>query len=141
MSNEYLFADEILSGFGEMETMRLEDSIVSNDTEDDINVFRPSPYYLTDNLPSYLKESVKNNIPSLNAQSINSKFDSILLLLEIAKAQNIYFHVVYKKPGLMIILIYLCLISTEIFAIPKALGVVVMEALPHTSTENLTLLP
>ena len=43
MSNEYLSADEILSGFGEMETMRLEDIIDSNDTEDDINVFRQSP--------------------------------------------------------------------------------------------------
>ena len=94
MSNEYLSADEILSGCGEMETMRLEDIIDSNDTEGDINVFRPSPYYLNDNLPSYLKETGKINILSLNAQSINSKFDSILLLLETTKAQNIYFHVV-----------------------------------------------
>ena len=94
MSNEYLAADEILSGFGKMETMRLEDIIDSNDTEDDINVFRPSPYYLTDNLPSYLKETGNIDILSLNAQSINSKSDSILLLLETAKAQNIYFHVI-----------------------------------------------
>ena len=44
MSNEYLSANEILSGLGEMETMRLKDIFDSNDTQDDINVFRPSPY-------------------------------------------------------------------------------------------------
>ena len=32
------------------------------------------------------------NILSLNAQSINSKFDSILALLDIAKKSNVNFH-------------------------------------------------
>ena len=47
MSDEYLSADKIPSGFGKMETMRLEDLTDSNNTEDDINIFRLSPYYLT----------------------------------------------------------------------------------------------
>ena len=95
MSNEYLSADEILKGFGEIGTMRLEDILDPNDTEDDINTFRPSLYYSTDNFPSYLKEPGKINVLNLNAQNINSKFDSILVLLEYAKVQNIYFHVIY----------------------------------------------
>ena len=94
MSNECLPADEILKCFGEIGTMRLEDVLDPNDTEDDINIFRPSLYYSTDNFPSYLKEPGKINVLSLNAQSINSKFDSILVLLEYAKVQNIYFHVI-----------------------------------------------
>ena len=74
--------------------MRPEDILDPNDTEDDINIFRPSLFYSTDNFPSYLKETGIINVLSLNAQSINSKFDSILVFLEYAKVQNICFHAI-----------------------------------------------
>ena len=58
------------------------------------NLIHPSPYYTIDALPSHLMNDGHLNILSLNAQSINSKFDSILALLDIAKNQNVNFHVI-----------------------------------------------
>ena len=64
--------------------MRLEDILDPNDI----------PVLFNWQLSVLRKGTRKINVLSLNAQSINSKFDSILVLLECAKAQNIYFHVI-----------------------------------------------
>ena len=53
----------------------------------------PSQYYTVDNLPVKMSRSGNFNVISLNAQSMNAKFDSLLILLEIARQQNITIHV------------------------------------------------
>ena len=86
MDDNILAADEILKQFGNFESLRLENILDSNDDDDDApNLIHPSPYYTIDALPSHLMNDGHLNILSLNAQSINSKFDSILALLDIAK--------------------------------------------------------
>ena len=52
----------------------------------------PSQYYTVDNLPVKMSRSGNFNDISLNAQSINAIFDSLLILLGIAQ-QNIAIHV------------------------------------------------
>ena len=87
-------ADEILKLFGNFENLRIENILDSNDDDDAPNLIHPSPYYTIDALPSHLMDDGHLNISSLNAQSINSKFDSILALLDIAKNQNENFHII-----------------------------------------------
>ena len=95
MDDNILAADEILKQFGNFESLRLENILDSNDDDDDApNLIHPSPYYTIDALPSHLMNDGHLNILSLNAQSINSKFDSILALLDIAKNQNVNFHII-----------------------------------------------
>ena len=81
MDDNILAADEILKQFGNFENLRLENILDSNDDDDVPNLIYPSPYDTIDALPSHLMNDGHLNILSLNAQSINSKFDSILALL------------------------------------------------------------
>ena len=95
MDDNILAADEILKQFGNFESLRLENILGSNDDDDDApNLIHPSPYYTIDALPSHLMNDGHLNILSLNAQSINSKFDSKLALLDIAQNQNVNFHII-----------------------------------------------
>ena len=94
MADNKLSADEILKHFGDYESLSLENVIDGSEDENEINLFNPSPYYLIEDLPYCLKKEGHLNILSLNTQSINAKFDSILALLKIAQLQNIKFHVI-----------------------------------------------
>ena len=57
-------------------------------------IIKPSEYYSIETLPIQLKKLNNSSIFSLNAQSINAKFDCLLALIEIAKHQDISFHAI-----------------------------------------------
>ena len=86
--------EEILKHFGDYESLSLENVIDGSEDENEINLFNPSPHYLIEDLPFCLKKEGHLNIMSLNTQSINAKFDSILALLKIAQLQNVKFRVI-----------------------------------------------
>ena len=93
-TDNYLPFDAILTHFDKIDSLRLENIIDTSDDDGEINLVKPSLYYSIDDLPSYTKNHGSLNILSLNAQSINSKFDSLVTFLEIARQQNVYFHAV-----------------------------------------------
>ena len=57
----------------------------------------PYQYYKIDNLHVKMSRTGNSNVISLNAQSINAKYDSLLTLLEIAHKQNVTIHVMSKQ--------------------------------------------
>jgi len=88
-------ASEILSKFGNIEDLQLDNLIDPPNDDGEFSILKPSPYYDISSLPSHLAQpGGQLNILSLNAQSLNAKFDEILALLEIALTQNIQFHVI-----------------------------------------------
>ena len=84
MDDNILAADETLKQFGNIENLRLKNILDSNDDDDAPNLIHPL----------HLMNDGHLNISSLNAQSIISKFDSIHALLDIAKSQNVNFHII-----------------------------------------------
>ena len=89
MYNQCLEADEILKEYDDVDNLRLDHILDPDEMEDEISCINPSPYYDTSKLPTFLKDE-----GHFNAQSINAKFDGLLLLLELAKKQYIYFHAI-----------------------------------------------
>ena len=94
MYNQCLEADEILKEYGDVDNLRLDHILDPDEMEDEISCINPSPYYDTSKLPTFLRDEGHFNVLSLNAQSINAKFDGLLLLLELAKEQDICFHAI-----------------------------------------------
>ena len=93
-NTRHLPADEILCAFGDTDNFRLEQLIEPELSEEEINILKPSEYYSIETLPIQLKNLNNFNILSLNAQSINAKFDCLLALIEVAKHQGITFHAI-----------------------------------------------
>ena len=91
MYNQCLEADEILKEYGDVDNLRLDHILDRDEMEDEISCINPSPYYDTTKLSTFLKDEGHFNVLSLNVQSINEKFDGLLLLLE---KQDIYFHAI-----------------------------------------------
>ena len=90
----HLGADEILKQFGDINTLALDNIIdPSDESDEEMTLMIPYQYYTVDNLPVKMSHSGNFNVISLNAQSMNAKFDSLLILLEIARQQNITIHV------------------------------------------------
>ena len=97
MYNQCLEADEILKEYGDVDNRRLDHILDRDEMEDEISCINPSPYYDTTKLSTSVKDEGHFNVLSLNAQSINEKFDGLLLLLE---KQDIYFHAIcIQKDG------------------------------------------
>ena len=92
-NTRHLPADEILCAFGDTDNFRLEQLIEPEFSEEEINILKPSEYYSIETLPIQLKNLNNFNKLSLNAQSINAKFDCLLALIEVAKHQGITFHI------------------------------------------------
>ena len=91
----HLGADEILNQFGDINTLALENIIDPSDgTDEEMTLMIPSQYYTIDSLPVKMSHSSNFNVISLNAQSINAKFDSLLTFLEVTRQQNIIIHVI-----------------------------------------------
>ena len=86
--------NEILCAFGDTDNFRLEQLIEPEYSEDELNVLKPSGYYSIETLPIQLKNRNNFNVLSLNAQSINAKFDCLLALIEVAKHQGISFQAI-----------------------------------------------
>ena len=58
-------------------------------------LIKPSPYFRIDCHPrSLIQIYGQLNTLSINAQSLNAKYDEILLLLNIAQSQNIRSHII-----------------------------------------------
>ena len=63
--------------------------------EGEILIIQPSLYYSLSRLPDDLKSINNNlNILSLNAQSLNAKFDNLQILIENWQEQNIQLHAI-----------------------------------------------
>ena len=92
-TDNYLPIDEILTHFDSLDSLRLE-NIDTSDDDGEINLVKPSLYYSIDDFPFYTKNHGSLNTLSLNAQSINSKSDSLVTFLEIARQQHVYFHAI-----------------------------------------------
>ena len=89
-NTRHLPPDEILCAFGDTDNFRLEQLIEPELSEEEINILKPSEYYSIETLPIQLKNLNNFNILSLNAQSINAKFDCLLALIEVAKTSRYY---------------------------------------------------
>ena len=94
MDNKHTDAAEVLGHFGDIDDLSLENLLNSVEGNDEIDVLSPSQYYTIDNLPFQLKNKNNINVLSINAQSINAKFDSLLAYIKNAHHQGITFHIV-----------------------------------------------
>ena len=93
--NNEIPADEILSRYGDTINFHLDNIIDPPNDDGEMILIKPSPYHGIDCLPRSLDEIPGQlNILSINAQSLNAKYDELLLLLNIAPSQNIRFHVI-----------------------------------------------
>ena len=86
--------EKILSNFGGVEKNNLNyiisNGTLFNDNDDDNITLLPSPYCSLDETVMVLNDKSPNFIIlSLNCQSINAKFDQILLLINAFKEQNV----------------------------------------------------
>ena len=90
-TNNYLPVDEILTHFGNLDSLRLENIIDTSDDDGEIHLIKPSLYYSIDDLPFYTRGHGSLDILSINAQSIDSKFDTVVAFLWITRQQNVYF--------------------------------------------------
>ena len=86
-------ANEILVRYGDTINFHLDNIIDSPNDDGEMNLFKPSPYLGIDCLRhSHVYTRDQLTILSFKAQSLNSKYD--ILLLNIAHSQNIRFHVI-----------------------------------------------
>ena len=94
-NNNEIPADEILSRYGDTINFHL-DNIIDPPKDDGKMISnKTSPYYGINCLPRSLDQIPGQlNILSINAQSLNAKYDELLLLLNIAQSQNIRFYVI-----------------------------------------------
>ena len=95
MADDVINPDTVLKNHGGAED-KIFAKIINEDRDDDeIDIIRCSPYYVSSSLPSELKP--KNglfSVLSLNAQSLPAKFDGLQAMLELFASQHIYFPVI-----------------------------------------------
>ena len=88
-------ADEILSRYGDTINIHLGNIIDPPNDDREIILIKPSPCFGIDCLPlSPVQIPGQPNILSICAQSLNAKYDELLLLLNITNNQNLRFHVI-----------------------------------------------
>ena len=93
--NNEIQADEILSRYGDTINIHLDNIIDPPNDDGEMILIKPSPYYGINCLPRSLDQIPGQlNILSINAQSLNATDDELLLLLNIARSQNICLHVI-----------------------------------------------
>ena len=95
MDNEDLSAEEILRNHGNVDLLKLENVVDPPKDDGEMLIIQPSLYYSLSRMPGDLK-SVNNNLNvlSLNAQSLNAKFDNLQILIETLQKQNIKLHAI-----------------------------------------------
>ena len=80
-NNNKIPADEILSRYGDTINFHLDNIIDPPNDDREMILIKPSPYYGIDCLPRYLDQIPGQlNIPSINAQGLNAKYDEIFTL-------------------------------------------------------------
>ena len=80
--NNEIPADEILSRYGDTINFHLDNIIDLPNDDGEMTLIKPSPYNGIHCLPQSLDQIPGQiNILSINAQSLNAKYDELLLLL------------------------------------------------------------
>ena len=95
MADDVINPDTVLKNHGGAEDKNFAKIINEDRDDDEIDIIRCSPYYVSSSLPSELKP--KNGlfgVLSLNAQSLQAKFDGLQAMLELFASQHIYFPVI-----------------------------------------------
>ena len=95
MADDVINPDTVLKNHGGAEDKNFAKIINEDRDDDEIDIIRCSPYYVSSSLPSELKP--KNglfSVLSLNAQSLPAKFDGLQAMLELFASQHIYFPVI-----------------------------------------------
>ena len=92
--NNALPADEILGTYGNIDNFCLDLPKDPPDEDEEVTLVHPSPYYGANRLSAGLSHPHQLNVLSLNAQSLYAIFDQFAAFLEIARQQNIRFHVI-----------------------------------------------
>ena len=88
-------ADENLGRYDDTMNFHLDNIIDPPNDDGEMNLIKQYPYFGIDCFPnSRVHTRGQLNILSITAQSLNSKHDELLLLLNIAQSQNIRFHVI-----------------------------------------------
>ena len=93
MDNLTLSVNEVLSNLGNGETSQylLENIVDALRDDDEVKIIHPSRYFSSHDMPYSLRnEDSKFNTITINSQSINAKFDELVILIEILKQQNIH---------------------------------------------------
>ena len=93
--DDKLLTDEILGRYGDTMNFHLDNIIDPPNDGGEMNLIKPSSYFGIDYLPcSLVHNRDQLNILSIYAQSLNSKYDELVLLLNIAPSQNIRIRVI-----------------------------------------------
>ena len=96
-NSQALLADEILAVYGNINDLQLDMQIDPPNDTGELNMIQPSPFYSIHQMPPYMIQTRGQfNLLSLNAQSLNAKFDDLLLLIEISPK---YTFSRYMPPG------------------------------------------
>ena len=83
------FTRDILNNFGGLEDNSLLTALnVDDETTDEMNVIRHSPYYSLEDFIEHINVQMGFTVLSLNIQSINAKFNSLTIFLNTNNSQN-----------------------------------------------------
>ena len=94
-NSQALLADESLAVYGNINDLQLDMQIDPPNDTGELNMIQPSPFYSIHQMPPHMIQTRGQfHLLSLNAQSLNAKFDDLLLLIEILHHQNIHFHAI-----------------------------------------------
>ena len=89
--NNEIPADEILSRYGNTINFHLDNIIDPPNDDGEMILIKPSPYYWLDCLPCSLDQIPGQlNILSINAQSLNAKYDELSLLIKTSHKAKTY---------------------------------------------------
>ena len=93
MENHEISADVILKKHGGVDGKDFKDII--NEDSDEIDLFHHSPYYSSSQMPNHVKSREGFfGVLSLNAQSIQAKFNNLEAFIALMHSQNIHFPVI-----------------------------------------------
>ena len=87
--------EELLRPLGDTGKFRFENIFNTLPDDEEPNIFRTSPYFSVDGMPTSINTNNNNfSVLSLNSQSIRAKFDSLQVFLATIANQNIEFDVI-----------------------------------------------
>ena len=94
-NSQALLADKILAVYDNINDLQLDMLIDPPNDTGELNMIQPSPFCSIHQMPLYMIQTRGQfDSLSLNTQSLNAKFEYLLLLIEILHHQNIHFHAI-----------------------------------------------
>ena len=95
MANHEISADVILKNHGGVDGKDFKDIINEDSDPDEIDLIHNSPYYSPSQMPNHVKSREGFfGVLSLNAQSIQAKFNNLEAFIALMHSQNIHFPVI-----------------------------------------------